>query len=313
MNDSPKNGKLLSFVIPLFGEEQNLKFVLDTIQPEIKKCKCDYELILVDDGSMDNTWAVIQNEAKDNEMIKALRLSRNFGKEAAICAGLEAAKGDAAILIDGDLQHPPGLIPEMVDLWRDGRGDIIEAIKKMRGKETVVKRIGAIIFYYLFNKLSGSELGQSTDYKLLDRQVINAWLKMGERNLFFRGMTSWLGFKHVQIEFVVNKRFNGDSKWSFLNLLKLAVTALTAFSSLPLHLVTILGFFFLIFAIFLGLNTLSQKIAGIAVSGFTTVILLQLIIGSLLMICLGIIGEYIARVYQEIKGRPRYLIKERIE
>jgi len=313
MNDSPKNGKLLSFVIPLFGEEQNLKFVLDTIQPEIKKCKCDYELILVDDGSMDNTWAVIQNEAKDNEMIKALRLSRNFGKEAAICAGLEAAKGDAAILIDGDLQHPPGLIPEMVDLWRDGRGDIIEAIKKMRGKETVVKRIGAIIFYYLFNKLSGSELGNSTDYKLLDRQVIDAWLKMGERNLFFRGMTSWLGFKHVQIEFVVNKRFNGDSKWSFLNLLKLAVTALTAFSSLPLHLVTILGFFFLIFAIFLGLNTLSQKIAGIAVSGFTTVILLQLIIGSLLMICLGIIGEYIARVYQEIKGRPRYLIKERIE
>jgi len=119
-----------------------------------------------------------------------------------------------------------------------------------------------------------------------------------ERNLFFRGMTAWLGFKHVQIEFVVNKRFNGDSKWSFFKLIRLAVTALTAFSSLPLHLVTILGFFFLIFAILLGLNTLSQKIAGIAVSGFTTVILLQLIIGSLLMICLGIIGEYIARVYQ---------------
>ena len=313
MNDSPKNGKLLSLVIPLFGEEQNLKFVLDTIQTEIKKCKCDYELILVDDGSMDNTWAVIQNEAKFNKMIKALCLSRNFGKEAAICAGLEAAKGDAAILIDGDLQHPPGLIPEMVDLWRDGKGDIIEAVKKMRGKETVVKRIGAIIFYYLFNKLSGSELGKSTDYKLLDRQVINAWLKMGERNLFFRGMTSWLGFNHVQIEFAVNKRFNGDSKWSLLNLIKLAVTALTAFSSLPLHLVTILGFFFLIFAVCLGINTLCQKIAGIAVSGFTTVILLQLIIGSLLMICLGIIGEYIARVYQEVKGRPRYLIKERIE
>jgi len=313
MNDSPKNGKLLSLVIPLFGEEQNLKFVLDTIQTEIKKCKCDYELILVDDGSMDNTWAVIQNEAKFNKMIKALCLSRNFGKEAAICAGLEAAKGDAAILIDGDLQHPPDLIPEMVGLWRDGKGDIIEAVKKMRGKETALKRIGAIIFYYLFNKLSGSELGKSTDYKLLDRQVINAWLKMGERNLFFRGMTSWLGFKHVQIEFAVNKRFNGDSKWSFLNLTKLAVTALTAFSSLPLHLVTILGFFFLIFAVCLGINTLFQKIAGIAVSGFTTVILLQLIIGSLLMICLGIIGEYIARVYQEIKGRPRYLIKERIE
>jgi glycosyltransferase involved in cell wall biosynthesis len=313
MNDSPKNGKLLSLVIPLFGEEQNLKFVLDTIQTEIKKCKCDYELILVDDGSMDNTWAVIQNEAKFNKMIKALCLSRNFGKEAAICAGLEAAKGDAAILIDGDLQHPPDLIPEMVGLWRDGKGDIIEAVKKMRGKETALKRIGAIIFYYLFNKLSGSELGKSTDYKLLDRQVINAWLKMGERNLFFRGMTSWLGFKHVQIEFAVNKRFNGDSKWSFLNLTKLAVTALTAFSSLPLHLVTILGFFFLIFAVCLGINTLFQKIAGIAVSGFTTVILLQLIIGSLLMICLGIIGEYIARVYQEVKGRPRYLIKERIE
>jgi glycosyltransferase involved in cell wall biosynthesis len=313
MNDSPKNSSLLSLIIPLFGEEQNLEFVLDTIQTEIKKCKCDYELILVDDGSMDNTWAVIQNEAKDNEMIKALRLSRNFGKEAAICAGLEAAKGDATILIDGDLQHPPGLIPEMVDLWRDGKGDIIEAVKKMRGKETVAKRIGAIIFYYLFNKLSGSELGKSTDYKLLDRQVIDAWLKMGERNLFFRGMTSWLGFKHVQIEFVVNKRFNGDSKWSFFNLIKLAVTALTAFSSLPLHLVTMLGFIFLIFAGFLGLNTLSHKMNGIAVSGFTTVILLQLIIGSFLMICLGIIGEYIARVYQEIKGRPRYLIKERIE
>lgn len=313
MNNSTFNSPLLSIVIPLYCEASHLKEVLLAIQKALKPLDCLYELILVDDGSTDNTWATIEKETKNLQMFKALRLSRNFGKEAALCAGLEVAEGSAVILLDGDLEHPPELIPEMVHLWRKSNADVVEAVKIKRGKESVINKIGARIFYTAMNKLSGYELNDATDYKLMDRKVVNAWLKMGERNLFFRGMIAWLGFKRMQVTFAVPKRVGGTSKWSMFRLIRLAVTAMTAFSSLPLHIVTFLGYLFLIFAIILGAQTLYLNVVGEAVSGFTTVILLQLIIGSVLMICLGIIGEYIARIYEEVKGRPRYVVAQTID
>jgi len=309
MNNAPN----LTVVIPVYKEAQHIKLVIEEIDKQLILLQTSYELIIVDDGSPDNTWSVINELASKYPMLKGLRLSRNFGKEYALCAGLEAAKGEAVIVMDGDLQHPPYLIPQMVSIWRESKTEIVEAIKVYRGKESIINQWAASTFYSILNRMSGYNLKNASDYKLLDRKVVNVWLKMGERNLFFRGMTAWLGFHHVQIPFEVGQRIGGKSKWSFFSLVKLAITGITAFSSFPLHFVTFSGYLFLTFSILLGLQALFLKFAGKAVDGFTTVILIILILGSLLMISLGIIGIYIARIYEEVKNRPRYIIAEILE
>jgi len=269
--------------------------------------------VLVDDGSPDDTWRVIVGEAKTSNAIRAVRLSRNFGKESALCAGLEHARGEAVIVMDADGQHPPSLLPAMVRMWQSSGADIVEAVKRRRGRESLSSKLGAQLFYFILNRLSGFHFKGASDFKLMNRQAVDAWLKMHERNVFFRGMTVWMGFTTVQIPFEVEPRSAGQSTWSVLKRLKLALVGITAFSSFPLHLVTFAGIVFLGISILLGLQTVYLKLVGRAVSGFATVILLQLIVGSLLMISLGIIGEYLARIYEEVKGRPRYLIKESIE
>jgi polyisoprenyl-phosphate glycosyltransferase len=210
-------------------------------------------------------------------------------------------------------QHPPSLVPDMVRLWQGSGADIVEAVKRRRGRESLSRKLGAQLFYLILNKLSGFHFKGTSDFKLMNRKALDAWLKMHERNVFFRGMTVWMGFTTVQIPFEVVPRSTGQSTWSVLKRLKLALIGITAFSSFPLHLVTLAGVVFLGISVLLGLQTLYLKLAGRAVSGFATVILLQLIVGSLLMISLGIIGEYLARIYEEVKGRPRYLVREAIE
>jgi glycosyltransferase involved in cell wall biosynthesis len=242
-----------------------------------------------------------------------VRLSRNFGKELALCAGLERAGGDAVIVMDGDGQHPPSLLPVMVKTWLSSGADIVQAVKVKRGRESVSSKLGALLFYLILNKLSGFELKGASDYKIMNRKVIDTWLAMRERNVFFRGMTAWMGFKTIQIPFEVAPRRAGKSGWSYLTRAKLALVGITTFSSFPLHLVTFVGLIFFVFAVGLGIQTLYLKLAGRAFTGFTTVILLELIIASLLMISLGIIGEYLARIYEEVKGRPRYIITDSIE
>jgi glycosyltransferase involved in cell wall biosynthesis len=269
--------------------------------------------VLVDDGSPDDTWRVIAGEATSCQAIRALRLSRNFGKESALCAGLEHARGDAVIVMDADGQHPPSLLPDIVRMWQNSGADIVEAVKRRRGRESLSSKLGALLFYFILNKLSGFHFKGASDFKLMNRKAVNAWLEMHERNVFFRGMTVWMGFNTVQIPFEVVPRSAGQSTWSVLNRVKLALVGITAFSSFPLHLVTFAGVIFLALSFLLGVETLYLKVTGQAVSGFATVILLELIIGSLLMISLGIIGEYLARIYEEVKGRPRYLVKESIE
>lgn len=273
----------------------------------------DHDFIVVDDGSRDNTWNEIRKLAPEIPCISAFRLSRNFGKEAALCAGLEAVKADACIIMDADLQHPPEIIPEMVRLWRDEGFDVVEGVKTSRGRESILNKAGASFFYSILYKLSGFNLDKASDFKLLDARVVSAWRLMGERSTFFRGMSAWVGYKRVSIPFVVADRESGRSKWSFLKLFKLAVTAITSFSSLPLQIVTFMGMAFLAGSLILGVQTLYKKFAGISFSGFTTVILLLLIIGSTIMISLGIIGTYMAKIYEEVKYRPRYLIAEKLE
>ena len=304
---------LLSIVMPVFREGADLPGLLTAVRNSMEKCALPYELVLVDDGSPDETWQVITQEANRSQAIRALRLSRNFGKESALCAGLEHARGDAVILMDADGQHPPTLIPEMVRIWQDSGAEIVEAVKRRRGPESVSSKLGAQLFYFILNRLSGFHFKGASDFKLLNRNAVDALLTLHERNVFFRGMTVWTGFTAVQIPFEVAPRSAGQSTWSMLKRVKLALIGITAFSSFPLHLVTFAGVIFLGISILLGLQTLYLKVVGRAVSGFATVILLQLIVGSLLMISLGIIGEYLARIYEEVKGRPRYLIKELIE
>jgi glycosyltransferase involved in cell wall biosynthesis len=313
MDDVSPTTPLISVVIPLYNEGSHLRELLSDLKTALQETGCRFEVILVDDGSPDDTWENIKEEAQAFPSLRAVRLSRNFGKELALCAGLERARGDVVVVMDGDGQHPPSLLPMMVEKWRSSGADIVHAVKTKRGREPVAGKVGAFLFYLILNKLSGFDLKGASDFKLVNRKVTDTWLAMRERNVFFRGMTAWMGFSTVKIPFQVVARRGGKSGWSYLRRAKLALIGITTFSSFPLHLVTFAGVIFFIFAIGLGIQTLYLKLTGRAFTGFATVILLELIIGSLLMISLGIIGEYLARIYEEVKGRPRYIVAESID
>ncbi len=304
---------LISVVIPLYNEGSHLRELLSDLREALQQTESRFEIIVIDDGSTDDTWAGIQDEARTLPTLRGIRLSRNFGKELALCAGLERARGDAIVVMDGDGQHPPSLLPTMIGTWRTSGADIVQAVKSKRGRESVTSKASALLFYVILNKLSGFELKGASDFKLINRKVLDTWLAMRERNVFFRGMTAWMGFSAIQIPFEVPARRGGKSHWSYLTRAKLALIGITTFSSFPLHFVTFAGVVFFIFAVGLGIQTLYLKLAGRAFTGFATVILLELIIGSLLMISLGIIGEYLARIYEEVKGRPRYIVSETID
>jgi glycosyltransferase involved in cell wall biosynthesis len=303
----------VSIVMPVYREGDNLIGVLDEVSEHLAVLGMPFEFVLVDDGSPDNSWEVIGQASKKFPTLRAARLSRNFGKESALCAGLDMADGEIVIVMDADGQHPPSLLPEMISIWRNGDIDIVEAVKASRGKETLFSKLSAGVFYVLWNKLSGFELRGASDYKLMNRQAVNAYLQMRERNVFFRGMNAWLGFRRAQVPFEVPPRNGGHSSWSVLRLVRLALTGITAFSTVPLQIVTFMGLIFLLFAFVFAVQTLYVYLSGNAVTGFATVIFLLLIIGSLLMISLGTIGEYLARIYEEVKDRPRYLISQRIQ
>ncbi|WP_028563869.1 glycosyltransferase family 2 protein [Paenibacillus pinihumi] len=300
----------LSIVIPVYNEAEHLAESLVTIAAAAASVCSRYELIVIDDGSRDQTWEVLEKASGYIKGLNALRLSRNFGKESALCAGIEHTRGKAVIIMDGDLQHPPGLIPEMVQLWRSGF-EVVECVKTSRGNESWNKKAGASLFYGMLNHLSGFDLKNASDFKLLDEKVVEAWRQMPERTMFFRGMSAWLGFRRTQLPFEVQIRSGGASRWSIQSLIRLALDAIVAFSTKPLRIVTYIGLLFFVCSVALGIHTLVNKLQGSAVTGFTTVILLQLIIGSVIMISIGIVGEYIGAIYHEVKGRPRYLVSDR--
>ena len=301
----------LSIVLPVHNEAEGIRHALEAIQAATRRVPdARWEFVVVDDGSQDATVEEVRSLDLAEGALRLVVLTRNFGKEAAILAGLEQACGDAVIVMDADLQHPPELIPRMVSLWRAG-ALVVEGVKSDRGEEGRVSGAGARLFYALFSRLSGLDVSDASDYKLLDREVVDHYRRLPERSRFFRGLIPWLGFTSARVPFSVPPRPHGGSSWSRWRLLRLALAALTAFSSMPLHLITVLGVFvFAVSAVF-GSIALYQKFMGLAVSGFTTVILLQLLIGSVLMVSLGIIGVYLARVFEEAKGRPIYIVDRR--
>lgn len=313
---SDKNRTLdskLVVVIPVYQEGSHIKQSIATIANILLNHHIPYEFILIDDGSKDDSWQQMEELASSNQHVIALRLSRNFGKESALCAGLEYADGDMVLVMDADLQHPPELIPQMVEAWRLGGYDVVEGIKNSRGKENPLYRSLAHLFYFIIYKTSDVNLDKASDFKLMDRKVVQAWKEMPERAVFFRGMSAWVGFSRKQINFDVAERASGKSKWSFIRLVRLAVNAITSYTSLPLHLITILGIIMFIGGLILGVQTLFMKFSGRATDGFTTVILLLLLVGSSIMISLGIIGIYLTKIYKEVKARPRYLISNCIK
>ena len=300
---------MLSVILPSYNEEQMIAEAARTVTGILDEAGIEHELLFVDDGSRDRTWAEIRKAAESNPHVVGVHFSRNFGKESAMFAGLEQARGDCCVVIDCDLQHPPEKIVEMYRLWEEGY-EVVEGIKEDRGEETGFHKFASLSFYRLISKATGMDMSSSSDFKLLDRKVVDTLNKMPERNVFFRALSFWVGFRRTEVSYRVRERTAGESKWSTRSLIRYAINNIGSFSSAPLHLITILGMVMLVTALVFGIVALAQKIAGTALGGFTTVILLLLFASSLIMISLGIIGYYIARIYEELKGRPRYIISE---
>ena len=303
---------MLSVIIPAYNEESNVENTANTVCSLLKNEDIDCELIFVDDGSKDKTYLKICDAARKNPNIRGISFSRNFGKEAAIFAGLREAAGDCAVILDCDLQFPPEKIIEMYSLWQQGY-EVVEGVKTNRGSEPFFYRIFAKSFYKIISKFVGVDMQSTSDFKLMDRKAVDALLSLPERNTFFRALSFWSGFNSVQVEFSVSERKNGKSKWTLGRLIKYAVSSITSFTTAPLQLITVIGSILLIFMAALGVQTLVRFMLGHSAEGFTTVILLLLLIGGSLMMALGIIGYYIAKIYEEVKGRPRYIISKRTD
>lgn len=302
--------KMLSVVMPVYNEAAIIERGVRRTGEVLGGAGIPHELILVDDGSSDGTWHKLTELAAELSWVRAVRLSRNFGKEGAMAAGLDRAAGACAAVMDCDMQHPPETLIEMYRLWRDEGYLVVEGVKNTRGKESRVHAWSANTFYGLLKSASGIDLHNASDFRLMDRAAIEAWKSMPERQTFFRAMSTWVGFSRAQVGFDVAPRSEGGSRFSTRRLIALATDAITSFSAAPLQMVTLAGGALLVIFVLLGIQTLYMKIAGKAVEGFTTVILLLLIIGGVLMVALGIIGVYIAKIYEEVKGRPRYLVQE---
>ena len=300
---------MLSVVIPAYNEQEMVPVAAEQISAILDAAQIENELIFVDDGSKDTTWAQIKAASEAHGNVRGVHFSRNFGKEAAIFAGLHHAKGDCVAVIDCDLQHPPEKLVEMYRLWEQGV-EVIEGVKSDRGTESALHRLSAKVFYSLISRATKVDMTRASDFKLLDRKAVNVILTMREKRAFFRALSSWVGFKTAEVCYEVRERTAGESKWSTWSLMKYAVSNITAFTALPLHLVTIFGVLTLLVSLVLGVIALVQKFMGIALGGFTTVIILLLFLGSLIMISLGIIGYYIGNIYEEIKDRPRYIVAD---
>ncbi|MFI3226603.1 MAG: glycosyltransferase [Clostridia bacterium] len=304
----------MSLIVPCYNEELSLQYFFDTVVEfynDILSKKVDLELVFVNDGSKDNTWLHIKKliKEKTNISIKAVNFSRNFGKESAIMAGLEVSTGDCVITIDADLQHPLETIPEMILKWNEGY-KVVDGTKSSRGKESFLHKKFAGLFYNIISNAVGFNMKNASDFKLLDREVVDLLLTLKEKHVFYRGLTSWVGFPHTEVFFEVQEREFGETKWSFFKLTKYALNNISSFSTAPMLIVTYIGVLFLIFSGILGIYTLVSYFLGATVSGYATLTMLLLIIGSFNMIGLGIIGYYISKIFEQVQERPNYIIQK---
>lgn len=309
MTISPSPRKI-SVIVPAFNEAEGIAAFLEQLFAVLRECSNDYEVWVIDDGSCDATWMCLSREKLRYPQLHGVRFTRNFGKEAAILAGLRHANGDAVIVMDADGQHPPALLPELLEPWRNGCAQIVAAKKSIRNFDGWRARFNACIFNKLMKSLSGLDLADASDFRLLDRRVVDTLLSFPEKVRFFRGMTVWTGFVTAQVDFEVAPRLAGNSHWSTAQLTRFAITAITAYSAKPLGMIFRLGLLGMVAAGLLLAQALYSWLAGIAISGWTSLTIIVLIFGSANLMGIGVLGIYLAQLFDEIKHRPEFLVRE---
>jgi glycosyltransferase involved in cell wall biosynthesis len=314
-NDGTKNPERyssVSCIVPSLNESESLQVLLPALQAVLEKQNLAWEIIVVDDGSTDDTQRLMEIWT-DKPGFRYLQFSRNFGKEAAITAGLEAADGNAVICLDSDLQHPPELIPEMLARWRAG-ADMVYAVRSHRNDESWLKRLGSRALYALLSKGSQIRIPENAgDFRLMDRQVVTALLQLPERTRFMKGLYAWVGFVSVAVEYQPPDRQFGRSHFNYLRLVKLALDAITSFSTWPLKMMSLTGFAVALASMVYGIYIVIEYIfIGNEVSGWTTIVTAMLFLSGVNLLGLGLIGTYIARIFDESKQRPLYLIRRRL-
>lgn len=304
----------ISVVVPCYNEEQVLMSFYDQVTSMFKEAmpQIDYEVIFVNDGSKDSTASIIESLSQKDEHIHFVSLSRNFGKESAMYAGLCYADGEFTVIMDADLQHPPKYIPEMYDLIKDDKYDMIATRRIERGNESKINSIGSNLFYSIMNKISGLEMGNNAmDYRMLNGRAKKAIVELKEYNRFSKGIFEWIGFRTKWLEISINDRAGGESKWSFRKLAKYAVDGCVAYSTIPLHLSSLLGVIFCVIALIMIIVIVCQAlIHGVDGTGYATIVCLILMIGGIQLFCLGILGQYVAKDYLENKKRPIFLVQK---
>lgn len=303
----------VSIIVPAYNEESNIAPFYSAILEVFQQLPdASFELIFVNDGSSDKTLEVIKEFNKKDKRVKGISFARNFGKEAALFSGLRAATGDCAVILDADLQHPPSVIPEMYAKWKEGFL-VVEGIKIDRGEESFAHKSFTKIFYSLISRAVGMDMKNSSDYKLLDKRVVEELAKLPERNTFFRALSYWVGFNKTSVYYNVQDRQSGETKWSTTSLIKYAINNIVSFSYTPLKLISLIGIVFIVAGVGLCIDALISYIIGTAADGFPTIVFLLLIGFGGVLLSLGIIGKYIEQIYDEVKGRPQYIVEEKIE
>ena len=303
---------MISCVVPAFNEHENLALLLPRLQDVLSRTGANWEVVVVDDGSRDAT-PILMSSWTRQPGFRYVQLSRNFGKEPAITAGLEAALGDAVIILDADLQHPPSLLPTMIARWEAGV-DMVYAVRENRDDESLTKRWGTRLFYSLLGGSRGVNVPpHAGDFRLMDRAVVNALLQLPERNRFMKGLYAWVGFESESITYVPDSRQHGESHFSALKLLRLALAGLTAFTTWPLRAVSLTGFAISLCSFTYGLYIVCEYLMfRNPVDGWPTIVTILLFFSGINLISLGIVGEYIARIFDEVKGRPLYIVRQAI-
>jgi glycosyltransferase involved in cell wall biosynthesis len=298
---------ILSVLIPAYNEAAGLALAVEAVGKHLAPLGHEVRFLLIDDGSADQTWQVIEDLARKHPNVSGLGFSRNFGKEAALLAGLDACDGDCVILLDADLQHPPGVLPQMVQAWQDGF-QIVHGIKVQRQGESWFRRACSSLVFGAARMLSGLDMQRSSDFKLLDHEVVLRYREFQERLLFFRGLIDWLGFRTTSIPFNVAERAAGKSQWGMWGLVKYALNAILSFSSRPLKIVSMLAVVFFILSSLIGLKTLYDWAVYRSAEGFPTVILLIVGFGNFTLVAICVVSWYIGKIYEEVKMRPRYIV-----
>lgn len=303
---------MVSCVVPAYNEHDNLGLLLPRLQAVLTQIGADWEIIVVDDGSRDAT-AMLMSAWTQNPGFRYVQLSRNFGKEPAITAGIEAAAGDAVLILDADLQHPPELLPKMLSRWQAGV-DMVYAVRENRDDESVGKRLGTKLFYSLLKSSRGVEVPpHAGDFRLMDRSVVDALLRLPERNRFMKGLYAWVGFNTEAIQYVPDARLHGESRFNGLTLLRLALAGLMSFTTWPLRLVSLLGFMVSICSFVYGLFIVVEYLLyKNPVDGWPTIVTVLLFFSGINLMSLGVVGEYIAGIFDEVKGRPLYIVRQAV-